>query len=72
MTCVFDGLFLGSKYALMEIVSMKWVTKMRERALERVLAQDKLGSMDTPRRQANHTLAYQHLPGADSRERRVR
>jgi hypothetical protein len=32
---------LGSKYALMEIMSMKWVTKIRERALERVLAQDR-------------------------------
>ena len=41
MICAFDGIFLGSKYALMEIVSMKWVTKVRERALERVLAQDR-------------------------------
>jgi ATP-binding cassette subfamily B (MDR/TAP) protein 1 len=36
--CAFDGLFLGGKYAIM---SMRWVTKMRECALERVLAQDK-------------------------------
>ena len=39
--CAFDGLFLGGKYAIMEIVSMRWVTKMRVCALERVLAQDK-------------------------------
>jgi hypothetical protein len=39
--CAFDGLFLDGKYAIMEIVSMRWVIKMRESALERVLAQDK-------------------------------
>jgi ATP-binding cassette subfamily B (MDR/TAP) protein 1 len=41
MICAFDGVFLGGKYVLLEIVSMRWVTKVRERALERVLAQDR-------------------------------
>jgi ATP-binding cassette subfamily B (MDR/TAP) protein 1 len=39
--CACDGLFLGGKYVLMEIVSMQWVTSVRERALARVLAQDR-------------------------------
>jgi hypothetical protein len=34
-------MFLGGKYVVMEVVRMRWVTKMRESALERVLAQDK-------------------------------
>jgi ATP-binding cassette subfamily B (MDR/TAP) protein 1 len=39
--CAFDGVFLGGKYAVMEIVSMAWVTKVRERALERIFTQDR-------------------------------
>ena len=39
--CAFDGVFLGGKYVLMELVSMMWVTKIRERALRSVLAQDR-------------------------------
>lgn len=41
MVCSFDGIFMGGKYVVMEVVSMRWVIKMRESALERVLAQDK-------------------------------
>ena len=39
--CAFDGAFLGGKYMIMEIVSMQWVTKLRTRALEKILAQDR-------------------------------
>lgn len=41
LVCAFDGLFLGAKYVLMERISMGWVTRMRERALERLLMQDR-------------------------------
>ncbi|KAF9531240.1 P-loop containing nucleoside triphosphate hydrolase protein [Crepidotus variabilis] len=36
-----DGLFLGSKYFIMEITAMRWVTRMRNDAMEKVLKQDK-------------------------------
>ena len=31
---------MGGKYVVMEVVSMRWVTKIRESTLEKVLAQD--------------------------------
>jgi ATP-binding cassette subfamily B (MDR/TAP) protein 1 len=38
IVCAFDD---GEKYVVMEIVSMRWVTRMREKALERVMVQGK-------------------------------
>ena len=52
LVCAFDGALLGSKYTLLEIVSMRWATRLRRRALGRVLAQDRAwfdgGSGQTP------------------------
>jgi ATP-binding cassette subfamily B (MDR/TAP) protein 1 len=36
-----DGLLLGSKFVVMESVAVGWTTRLRTRALARVLAQDK-------------------------------
>ncbi|KAH9934166.1 P-loop containing nucleoside triphosphate hydrolase protein [Fomitopsis serialis] len=36
-----DGLFIGLKYAVMEVVAMSWVTRVRKVCLARLLAQDK-------------------------------
>lgn len=36
-----DGLFIGLKYAIMEVVAMSWVTHVRKVCLARLLAQDK-------------------------------
>ena len=36
-----DGLFIGLKYAVMEVVAMAWVTRVRKVCLARLLAQDK-------------------------------
>lgn len=36
-----DGIFLGSKFAVMESCGMRWVTTLRQRAFKRVLSQDK-------------------------------
>ncbi|KIM36272.1 hypothetical protein M413DRAFT_319602 [Hebeloma cylindrosporum] len=36
-----DGLFLGSKYYIMESVGMSWITSLRSQSLSRLLAQDK-------------------------------
>lgn len=36
-----DGLFIGLKYAIMEVVAMSWVTRVRKVCLARLLAQDK-------------------------------
>ena len=36
-----DGLFLSSKYFIMETVGMAWTTQLREQSLTRVLNQDK-------------------------------
>jgi ATP-binding cassette, subfamily B (MDR/TAP), member 1 len=70
LVCAFDGLFLGGKYVIMEVVSTRWVTKMRENALERVLAQDKAwfdgysprssssSAETTTTATQQHTLAY--------------
>jgi len=38
---VFDGLLLGSKFFVMETSAMRWVTRLRDMALSRVLSQDK-------------------------------
>ncbi|TFY57705.1 hypothetical protein EVJ58_g6862 [Rhodofomes roseus] len=38
---VADGLFIGLKYAVMEVVAMSWVTRVRKVCLARLLAQDK-------------------------------
>ncbi|KAG1748323.1 uncharacterized protein EDB91DRAFT_1079307 [Suillus paluster] len=36
-----DGLLLGSKFFIMEISAMRWVTRLRDTAFSRVLSQDK-------------------------------
>ncbi|KZT65220.1 P-loop containing nucleoside triphosphate hydrolase protein [Daedalea quercina L-15889] len=36
-----DGLFIGLKYAIMEVVAMSWVNRVRKVCLARLLAQDK-------------------------------
>jgi len=36
-----DGLFLGSKYYIMESVAMSWITSLRSHSLTHLLAQDK-------------------------------
>ncbi|KAI0942984.1 hypothetical protein AcV7_002254 [Taiwanofungus camphoratus] len=36
-----DGLFVGLKYAVMEVAAMSWVTRIRKVCITRVLAQDK-------------------------------
>ena len=36
-----DGLFLGSKYYIMESVGMQWITSLRSNSLTHLLAQDK-------------------------------
>ncbi len=36
-----DGIFLGSKFAVMESCGMRWVTTLRQRAFKRVLSQDR-------------------------------
>jgi len=58
MICAIDGLFLGSKYTVMEIVSMKWVTKVREGIGKGLGAGQGLIRWVFSRRQANHTPAY--------------
>ncbi|PFH48426.1 hypothetical protein AMATHDRAFT_65547 [Amanita thiersii Skay4041] len=36
-----DGILLGTKYFIMEFAGMSWVTRVRKRALAKILAQDK-------------------------------
>ncbi|TCD65298.1 hypothetical protein EIP91_002823 [Steccherinum ochraceum] len=36
-----DGLFIGGKYVVMELVALKWVIALRRRCIKLILAQDK-------------------------------